>query len=263
MYQSLGIFNPTLYKFGTQFYCKSCFGKILPTRFPKIRVLKPAFSFVDLLLNLMLQLFRRVFLPQRTQRNHKEHKLKYPYIQPFVTFVKNPCALCGKNNISDNELQDFLHSFYKDKNYVERFAEHFDWILNYPWVLQEKPDAESQRYYFSSKSEQFGYEAIKFFKNNKLTAFVLLKIRDQKLTLSYIFADDDLIEDITVCILNKVLTENISILTIYDDRVAHSIKKQRKRYLFSRRCRQPFILPKTLNLTPDVFQEGDGDNVFT
>jgi hypothetical protein len=241
-YQSLGIFKPTIYKWGSRFYCKSCFGDILPVRFPKIRFLKPLLSFADLLLNAILSLrfvFYRKVRKEITQSSQSSD----------VNF--------------DAEFEDFIQNFYQKNDFIERFSAHFDWILNYPWVLQGKPDNESKKYYFSSKSEQFCYNSVKFYKNNQLCAFLLLKIRDRKLTVSYVFADDNMADDMASYILKKTLDEKLTMITCFDERISKKIRKNRIGYLFERLCKQAYILSKTQDITPDTFQEGDGDNVFT
>jgi hypothetical protein len=238
-YQSLGIFKPTIYKTGTRFFCRSCFGDLLPVRFPKIKFLKPLFTLVDFLLNLILSL-RKIFhksLPIHSQIIHDEN--------------------------FDEELQLFLQSFYKDKNYVERHAAHFQWILQNPWVLQGKTDAESKRYFFSSKAEQFEYDFVKFYKNDRLSALALLKTRDRKLSVSYIFAEDEMYEDVTNFILQKIAHEKLRMLTTFDEQIANRIRKHRTRYLFKHNYKRPYIIPKMLEINPEVFQEGDGDNAVT
>jgi hypothetical protein len=239
MYQSLSIFKPTLYKSGAQFFCKSCFNDILPVRFPKTRFLKPLLKVFDGLVNLLLG-FRKLFY------------------KPVPIHSKT----ISDTNF-DADFQYFIHSFYKDKNYVGRFAEHFDWILNYPWVLQGKPDEESKRYYFSSKSKQFCYDSVKFYKNNELKAFLLLKIRNRKLTVSYVFAEDEMIDDVAAYILQKRINEKLIMLTIFDERISNKIRGHKIQYIFERFYKRAYILPKMQEITPEIFQEGDGDNVFT
>lgn len=261
-YQSLNIFKPTMYKIGSQFYCKSCFGDILPVRFPKIRVFKPIFSFADFLLNAIWRV-RLVFYREA----RKGFTQRAQSIESKTSTLCVPCdkslRLCGKDKYFDAEFENFIQNFYKQNDFVERFSKHFDWILNYPWVLQGKPDNESKKYYFSSKSKQFCYNAVKFYKNNELSAFLLLKIRNRKLTVNYVFTDDEMTDDIVSYIIQKVVSENLIMITCFDERVSKKIRKYRIDYLFERFCKRAYILPKTQDITPDNFQEGDGDNVFT
>jgi len=239
MYQSLGLFQPTLNKIGSQFFCKSCLHDILPARFPKIRFLKPVLRLLDFSANLLLSI-RKLFC------------------KPLII---NSKVITGA--IFDAEFQSFLLSFYQDKNYVMRYAEHFDWIITYPWVLQGKQDEESKRYYFSSKSKQFCYDSVKFYKNNELKAYLLLKIRDRKLTVSYVFADEEMLNDVAAYILQKVNHENLIMITSFDTRISNKIRGHRIQYIFERFIKRAYILPKMLVITPEFFQEGDGDNVFT
>jgi hypothetical protein len=239
MYQSLSIFKPTIYKSGSQFYCQSCFHDILPVRYPKIKFLTQLLRVGDLLMNGLFG-FRRLF---------------------YKPLSINSTVVSDTN--FDAEFNDFLHSFYTDKNYVEKSSAHFDWMINYPWVLQGEPDDESKRYYFSSKSKQFGYESVKFYKENQLKAFLWLKIRDKKLSVSYIFTEDAMTDDIAAYILHKVFMEKLLILTVFDERIANKIRTHRILYLFERFIKCAYILPKTQEATPDFFQEGDGDKVLT
>jgi len=239
MYQSIGIFQPTLYKTGTQFFCKSCFHNILPARFPIIRFLKPFFVFFDC--------FHNIFL------NCRKLFYKPPIINSKIV----------SNTNFDDEFQIFLQSFYKNRNYVERLAVHFDWIIKYPWVLQGKQDRESKRYYFSSKSEQFCYDSVKFYQNNELKAYLLLKIRDKKLTVSYVFAEDEMLNEVAAYILQKVCNEKLIMFTVFDERISNKIRNHRIQYIFERLNKRAYILPKGSEITPESFQEGDGDNVFT
>ena len=238
-YQGLRIFNPTFYKTGSKFYCKSCFSDILPTRFPKTRLLKPLLIFIDFTINLFID-FRKIFIKPLS-------------IQSKIVSL----------NTFDNEFQHFIQSFYKDKDYVERFAEHFEWILKYPWVLEGKADQESKRYYFSSKAEQFEYDVVKFYKEKKLKAFLWLKIRDKKLSVSYVFAEEDLYDDITNYILQKVYKGNLKVITVFNPLISNRIRNHKNRYLFERNVKLPYITPKTMEINPRIFQEGDGDNIFT
>ena len=254
-YQSLGIFKPTMYKSGSQFYCKSCFSSILPVRFPKSRTLKPVFSFTDFLLNTIWNLISIMNCKGRENSMKKMQNIEYK------SSVHN--NFCSNDENFDNAFQDFFLAFYKNKNYVERFSEHFAWILNYPWILQGEQNDECKKYYFSSKSGQFCYNFIQFYKNNKLAALLLLKIRNRKLTVSYVFADDETTDDLASYILQKTLNENLIMITCFDERISKEIRKHRIRYLFERFCKRAYILPKTQDITPDIFQEGDGDNVFT
>jgi hypothetical protein len=96
-----------------------------------------------------------------------------------------------------------------------------------------------------------------------LSALALLKTRDRKLSVSYIFGEDEMYEDVTNFIQQKIAHEKLRMLTTFDEQIANRIRKHRTRYLFKHSYKRPYIIPKMLEISPEVFQEGDGDNAFT
>lgn len=238
-YQNLGIFHPTIYKTGYRFYTRFCFTEIIVSHVPRISFLKPASRFVDNFLSLLFSV---------KIRPHKNIKENFKIVE---------------SHRFDDEFQSLIDSFRKEGSYIKKDSKHFDWILNYPWVLQGKPDAESRRYFFSSRSNQFKYCSLKIYENEELLGYVLLKIRDKALTVSYLYADNKVIKDITLYILNKANAENLKMITAFDERLADDIRKNRNRYLFSKKIKRPYIVAKKMDIASFSFQEGDGDSVFT
>ncbi|MFH1159525.1 MAG: GNAT family N-acetyltransferase [bacterium] len=238
-YQSLGIFHPTTFKTGHRFYLVFCFADIIISRIPKASFLKPFLRGIDNFFNL--------FLSVRTLA-YKKFERKFHLVE---------------NSFFDEYFQSFIDFFHKENKYIKRAAEHFEWIIAYPWVLQGKSDKESQRYFFSSKSEQFEYCSLKIYQEKKLLGFILLKIRDKALTISYVYAIDDVVKDIVAYILIKAHKEKLKIITSFDKRLANTIKKNRGRFVFSKKIKRPYIISKKINIASFSFQEGDGDTVFT
>lgn len=238
-YQRLGIFHPTAFRTGTRFYMNFCFADIVSARIPKGSFLKPLFVAADSILNLALSA-RTLF-----SKN----------ISPKLRVVENAGF--------DEEFQSFLDGFRKEGTFIKRGAEHFRWILAYPWVLQGKQDQESRRYYFSSRSEQFEYCSIKVYNDDKLAGYALLKTRDKALTVSYLFATDEAAVEIAAYLLDKALRERLKMITSFDERVAGAMKKHRGRYLASKEIRRPYVITKEIDIAASSFQEGDGDAVFT
>lgn len=238
-YQSLGVFQPTFFRAGERFYLRSCLANIVPVRFPKTKFLKPFLKLTDGIFNLLFSV-KSLF--------YKKAKKEYE---------------CVENSCFDEEFQLLIDSSRVGGSYIRRDAKHFDWILKYPWILPGKPDKESERYFFSSKSEHFGYTSLKIYEKENLRGYVLLKIRDKSLTVSYLYADRRVIKDIAAYIFEKANEENLEMITTFDDRLANEIKRNRIRYLFSRKIARPYILTKKTEIQPAHFQEGDGDNVFT
>lgn len=239
MYQRLGIFQPTLYKHGTGFYVKSHFSKMIPARVSKTRYFKPLFVVLDVCVNALFSIRK--------------------------SFVKKPVPKLElkEDRVFNDEFQELLDSFRRGTDFMKRDSAHFEWILNYPWVLQEQPDNDSKRYYFSSKAAQFYHKSLKMYRENRLVGYALLKVRDGFLTVDYLYAHDKDIEDLAACILGLVEKENLKKITTFDERLSAEIKKQKGRYLFLREIERPYIITKGIPLTSSAFQEGDGDAVFT
>jgi GNAT superfamily N-acetyltransferase len=238
-YQRLGIFHPTAFGTGTRFYMNFCFTDILPGRIPKGSFLKPVFMATDSILNFALS----------------ARDLFYKNIGRKLRVVENVDF--------DEEFQSFLDDLRKEKTFIKRGAEHFRWILEFPWILQGKQDQESLRYYFSSRSEQFEYCSIKVYNEENLAGYALLKTRDRALIISYLYALDEAVEDITAFILDKAYREKLKMITSFDERVTSSIRKHRGRYVISKEIRRPYVITKKIDIAASSFQEGDGDAVFT
>jgi hypothetical protein len=202
--------------------------------------LKPVGRLIDRFFNLLI--FTKASF-------HKEWKRK-------SEIIVNACF--------DEDFQLLMDSFRTKEAYIKRNSAHFDWILRYPWIQQGKPDKESLRYFFSSKSQHFEYCSLKVYQDKKLTGYALLKIRDKALTVSYLYTSYEGIRDITSYIMEKTEKEGIKMITAFEERLADEIKKQyRNLYLFSKKIKRPYIITKKKNISSFSFQEGDGDSVFT
>jgi len=238
-YQRLGIFQPTAYRIGYRFYTRFCFTEILISRISRMSFLKPASILADNFLNLFFSV--RALFYKKWKKN--------------LNIMEDSCF--------DEKFQILIDSFQPKDNYIRKDSGHFDWILSYPWILQGKPDKESRRYFFSSRSSQFGYCSLKIYENQHLSGYILLKIRDKALTVSYLYTSDVAIKDIAICVLEKVREEKLKMITTFDKRLADEIRKNRNRYLIPKEVKQSYIVTKEIDITSFSFQEGDGDSVFT
>ncbi len=238
-YQRLGIFHQTSFGTGTRFYLNFCSAVILPDRIPRGVWLKPILRLIDRTLNIGLSV-RKMFFKKLSEG--------FNVIE---------------NDDFNDEFQSLLDHERRSETYMNRGADHFRWILEYPWVIEGAQDSESRRYFFSSTSKRFEYCSLKHYHENRLTGFALLKTRDTSMTVSYLYANDDAIDGIAGYVLHKASGENLDMITTFDDRLARSIRKHRGRYLFSKRIRRPYLITKNMDVPVSSFQEGDGDAVFT
>ena len=238
-YQSIGIFQPTIHKTGYRFYVRFCFTEIIADRTALASFLKPVSRWIDNFFNLFFE--ARVLFYKKLKENFK---------------IVEDCRF-------DREFQSLIDSFRTQRSYIKRDSAHFDWILNNPWILQGKPGKDSRRYFFSSRAKQFKYCSLKIYENEDLSGYVLLKIRDGSLTVSYLYANDRIIRDIATHILKKANKEKLKTITLFDKRLADEIRKNRNRYIFSKEIKNLYIVAKEVDVNSFSFQEGDGDGVFT
>lgn len=238
-YQNLGIFQPTKHNFGYTFYINFSFAEILLARFPKLKSVIPIYRLAEKYLNSVLKT-RKLF--------HKKKKQDIDIVE---------------NKIFDNELQIFLNTFSTTNNSFVRNIDHFKWITTYPWVTIGKTDKESERYFFTSKSDKFEYRSLKIYNSDKIVGFVFLKIRDNNLSISYIYTEEKNIEYVVDYILEIVDTENLNTVTTFDEKLSTFLMKKRNRFIFIKNTKHPYIIPKKLEIASSFFQDGDGDSVFT
>ncbi|MGC3976805.1 MAG: GNAT family N-acetyltransferase [Paludibacteraceae bacterium] len=239
-YQSLGIFQATQYKYGTLYFINFSFAEYLQARLPKLRHLLFGFGFFEKVLNRLLKL-RKLFL----------------------TKEKNE-FIVSENKLIDTETVEFLQRYSQsNKTVVVRDSAYFQWILRYPWILEKSGNGQSERYYFSSFAKQFEYRFIKIYKNGLLHGIVLLKLRNNHLTLTHIYANEECYPSIISYLHRLNINENIKTFTTFEDKMQSKINIGNFGYIFKRKCRKPYIFPSNADVNSASFQEGDGDSVFT
>jgi len=239
-YQKLRIFKPIQTELGCLFYRNLSFSQAVRKCFPKLKPIVPLYSLFEKCFNFTLFLGR---------------KLTTKKIKSDLSIVEN--------NIFDAEFDDFVKNYCNENNLVVRDAEFFKWIIDYPWVLQRKPDNESKRYHFSSVSEQFEYHPVKIYDKQKLVGFMFLKIRDKRLTVSFSYLNDICVKDAANYILQLATAKDLDSITTFDKKLIRRLTKKRTKYIFAKKMEKKYFFPRDFDITSSVFQEGDGDMVFT
>jgi hypothetical protein len=131
-------------------------------------------------------------------------------------------------------------------------------------VLEGKEDAESRRYYFSSVSKRFFYQQVEFRnENSEVVAFLMLSIRNNHLTVPYVFYKPGLAPTLVRFLFNTMLDYQLNMLTVFHPVIAEQLRKTRSPFILKKKTLRPYFLPKTLDLLDPAFQDGDGDCVFT
>jgi len=181
----------------------------------------------------------------------------------FILFKNVPAdpSIYDLRSHLDRDLYEPVEYFNRD-SLSRRGVEEINWILDYPWILEKKPDAESSKYYFSSVSRRFFYRIIrvKKVKSNR-PGFVLVCVRDNHMTVPYLFSDEYII--IARILVNLMIELRCSMLTIFHVKLIPSISKIRSPFLFRKVIRKPYLISRNLGIDGDLkFQDGDGDCAF-
>jgi len=239
-YSKLRLFKPVETEIGTTFYRNLAFSHIIKRRFPKLKYIIPVYSLLEKCFNFTLFLGRKL--------TSKKIKTNFSIVE---------------NTVFDAEFDEFVKNYCIENQLIERNSDYFNWILKYPWVVQGKPDNESERYYFSSVSKQFEYHSLKIYDKQKLIGFIFLKIRDKRLAVSFSYLDDVCSRDAVAYILKLANTKDLDVITVFDKKLLSELIKKRTKYLFSKKTEKKYFFPRNFDITSSFFQEGDGDMVFT
>lgn len=240
VYQKTKIFKPTQTKIGLRCYYNLNLSKILPqkhTFFAKnIRFL----NLVDYLFNFCWKYSFKLFsFSLKTECNYKLANLK------------------------NHKLREFIDASYL-MNLPKRNIEEYEWILNYPWVLEKKQDSVSEKYHFTSQSDIFKTIPYEIYdKNQVLIGFFILNQRDKDLTIPYFYVENNFQTDATKFIINYVIKNNCSMLTCFNNDLISKLKKNRYKFIFQKEVKKPYLISKDLiDIDINNFESGDGDCVF-
>ena len=239
-YSKLRIFKPIETDFGCTFYRNLAFSQAVERRFPKLKSIVPLYSFLEKCANSALFLSRKL----TSRKTKSDFKIV-------------------ESKVFDAEFDDFIGKYCNENNLVVRSSVFFDWIVKYPWVLQQQPDGESKRYHFSSVSERFEYHSVKIYDGQKLIGFMFLKIRDKRLAVSFSYLNNACAKDAVNYILQISSSKNLDTIVTFDKKLINELTKKRMKYVFAKKTAKKYFFPRNFDITSSAFQEGDGDMVFT
>lgn len=241
VYQRTHMFLPTSYKTGFRGYMRFNLSEILP---PKRRLFKRLFllwKIVDLLSNLVCDL-RFVFL-----REYQIADLKIEQCDAV-----------------DEAMAVFIESHNLD-NWNQRGKNELNWILKYPWIIEQaQPDEESKKYYFSSVSSRFFYLLLRFTgRDGTINGLAMLCVRNNNLTVPYVFTTNNSSDSIARALVNTMIKYKLSMVTTFDTNLADSLQKFRIPFIFRKKVKKAYLISKNFGFIKDLnFQDGDGDCAF-
>jgi GNAT superfamily N-acetyltransferase len=241
IYEKMGYFYDPYIITGIRGYLRFNLAEILPLRGGIFRRIKPLLRMVDFVGNIGNGI-RLLFYPGYKVDPH----IHYEYVEEI-----------------SREAEELINSC--NQSYLNRRGKaELEWICRYPWVAEQDEDAGSLRYYFSSVAKRFFYQMVEFSNEaGEVTGFLMLSVRNNHLTLPYVFYQPGLEPAIVKFLFNKMLDYQLNMLTVFHPQLSGLIRRSRTPFLFKKNILRPYFLPRTLDLPAPAFQDGDGDGAFT
>jgi GNAT superfamily N-acetyltransferase len=241
IYERTGYFRDPVTRIGIRGYLRFNLAEILPPRGGIFVRIKPVLQLFDFILNLANSI-RLVFFP-----GYKlDSDIRYEYVEEISP-----------------EIEEFINNCNQSYQ-IQRGKPELEWINKYPWVLEQEEDADSRRYYFSSVSKRFFYQNVEFRnETGTVTAFLMLSIRNNHLTVPYAFFNKGMESVLVKFLFNSMLDFQLNMLTVFHPELSEEIRKTKSPFLYKKKILRPYFIPKTLDLPEPAFQDGDGDCVFT
>ncbi len=167
----------------------------------------------------------------------------------------------------DKEVDIFIQQ-QSSKQLIQRNAKDLNWILDFPWLDQQKNKNAPfrKRYFFSAHTERFESHLFKIKKENQLIAFVFLSDRDGTITLPYFYCLANHIEAVSKIVLHRLLLLKATSFICYHPQFVAYLQKSNTPFFYLKNISKTVGIPMSLksyfDQTP-VIQDGDGDVVFT
>jgi len=242
IYERTGYFHSPDSIEGTRGYLRFNLAEVLPPRGGFYSRIKPLLEVFDFSLNLV-NAIRLLF---------------YPGYKP------DPGIRCEYVEEISDETGAFIDGC--NERYLSRRGKpELEWICRYPWVMeQEKEDADSRRYYFSSISKRFFSQLVEFRDaEGTVSGFMMLSVRNNHLTVPYSFFRSGMETTLVKFLFNTMLDFQLNMLTVFQPKLSAEIRNKRTPFIFKKKIIRPYFLPKTMEFPELAFQDGDGDCVFT
>jgi len=231
-------------RMGTRGYLRLPLADILPPKNKIFRALKWLFTATDFVFNLFWELRLRHWKNQ----NRTDKKIEYEFVSDL-----DPSVLTMIQKESAMEL-------------VRRGEAELNWIRDFPWIIQGRPDENARRYHFSSHSRRFEHHRIKISEGNQIRAFLTITLRDNHLKVPYLYYQKGNISFVTDFLLNYMISSHARYISVFREDLAEFLINYRTPMIWKKRiARYSAVSNDLAGQLPEVYnlQDGDGDSVFT
>ena len=230
---------------GLRGFLRSKFHQIILNRKPELKPFQVLFKFFDGGINLLLT--PRFYL---WKKRLEQSKLIIERIERV-----------------HSEVDQFIQQQSR-KQLIQRTANDLNWILDNPWLDQEKNKNAvfQKRYFFSAHTERFESHLFKIKNGDQLVAFVFLSDRDGTITLPYFYCLSDHVESVSKIILHQLLLLKATTFLCYQTQLVPYFQKDTNPFFYAKKMSKTVGIPDALKIYFDqtpMIQDGDGDVVFT
>jgi hypothetical protein len=240
IYEKTGIFQPARDKIGIRGYLRADLAVILPPKKKWFETMKPLLKVTDFVINSF-------------------GDVRFWF---FKGYDHGDIRVEQMNHI-DQAMADFIDAHNKSF-WHRRGKEELEWIMQNPWVLEDnKGNQDSSGYFFSTTSKRFFYRLVRFTSGNRITGLVLLCIRNSNLTVPFVFADRECLDEIAGELVNTMLSQKLKTVTTFQEGLACALKKLNRSFIFMKKIKRTYFIAKKLDFANTLdFQDGDGDCAF-
>ena len=241
VYQKTNLFFPTKYKIGFRGYLRFNLSEILSSKNTFFKKVTPLLVVTDLLLNALADL--------RFRFNKKElvKEINYDYVASL------------------NEIPDDFIKIHSANNWNRREKTELNWIIKNPWLIEGvEKDKVASKYYFSFISRQFFTQTVKFFDNsNNLVGLLMINVRNNNLTVPYLFCDKDNFNAVAKFIIYTMINLKLNMVTLFHEDFSTYFHQIKTPFLFKKNIKKTYFISKEQSAVNNLnFQDGDGDCVF-
>jgi len=166
----------------------------------------------------------------------------------------------------DEETGQFIQK-HSRQDLTRKTAVDLNWIMGYPWILSApQKDSAASRYYFSSRADRFFYLGVKVFeRKNEMAGFVMLKVRDDRMSVVYAYFESRYALSITAAVVHHALAMDVRALSLYDEQLVAGFSELGCPCWSAKRVSRGFSISKVFADIPLAncrIHGGDGDLAF-
>lgn len=164
------------------------------------------------------------------------------------------------------ELNQFIDRY--NLNDVTRIGcTELKWITRYKWLTNDKAfQSEADRYPFSLLAESFNNHPLKIYIQGQLVGVALLTERNNHAKIPYFWYHPSYLDEVSRVLVDYVYQQRFFALSVYRPELKNAFLSLIKVRLFKRTITKYRGYTKNLesfHLSDKIWQDGDGDSVFT